>query len=121
MIHTGAMLNNSSPEVKSNFVKNNPKRILDYTIYQYQVLKNFDSMMQTAQVLADLVGAMRAYTGNGGAGPTIADNKMKLRKVAKHQKNLSKGILRNANILQTPDLSLLNDIEASREFFRNPQ
>ena len=47
-------------------------------------------MMQTAQVLADLVGAMRAYTGNGGAGPTIADNKMKLRKVAKHQKNLSK-------------------------------
>ena len=46
-------------------------------------------MMQTSQVLADLVGFMRAYTGNG-AGPTIADNKMKLRKVAKHQKNLSK-------------------------------
>ena len=39
MIHTGAMLNNSSPEVKSNFVRNNPKRISDYTIYQYQVLK----------------------------------------------------------------------------------
>lgn len=118
MIHTGAMLNNSSPEVKSNFISNNPKRISDYTIYQYQVLKNFDSMMQTSQVLADLVGAMRAYTGNGGAGPTIADNKMKLRKVAKHQKNLSKGILSNANILQTPNLSLLNDVEASREFFR---
>ena len=75
-------------------------------------------MMQTAQVLADLVGAMRAYTGNGGAGPTIADNKLKLRKVAKHQKNLSKKILLNADILQTPDLSLLNDIEASRKFFR---
>ena len=57
-------------------------------------------MMQTSQVLADLVGSHEAYTGNGGADQ-LCWKQDKLRKVAKHKKPIQGEFFLMQNITNT--------------------
>ena len=73
-------------KVKNQMLKNNEaglseKQILEYYKNQVAVGCLFQQIMNTADTLQDLVSITRADTANGGAGPTIADNIIKILKV----------------------------------------
>ena len=104
------------------YIKNNYGDIQELYKYQYQVLLNYQSILDTAQKLADFVSAAKADTGNGGAGPTIADTKFKMRKILKHIENCNpqfgKPTLLNADVVEFIDPKLFNNVKGLRDYLR---
>ena len=70
----------------------------------------FRRIMNAAQGLSDLTGVMRADTGNGGAGPTIADTINKINRVKDfiEIENSEKPYFKNANSLIQLDINVKN-------------
>ena len=120
--------NTSNPEVKANIKKSidtlvreiGYTNIADYYTNQLEILNSFTSIMDVSQKLSDLVSAMRADTQGGGAGPTIANNIIKIRKVTKNINNSDalNNRLDGSNIIGT-DFNPNASVDELRKTFRS--
>ena len=114
-------LDTMSDTERNQAILNHRAPLGDFYAYQLDVLYNFKEILDVAQHTADMVGAMRSDTANGGAGPSMADVVFKLNKVKKHIKNATpengKPVLVNSNVIH---LDLPNDLEGySKERLRD--
>lgn len=93
-------------------------RKIEYYQKQVAVGYLFKRIMNTADVLGQLVQATRADTQGGAAGPTIADTELKMQKVKDlldQIENNDKFPLKNANVIFDNLLSDGDDINSLRE------
>jgi hypothetical protein len=114
--------NSLEKEDKDKFIDANKKDLEKFYVYQYQVLSNYKNILEVAQHLAEFVSSSRSDTGSGGAGPTIADTKFKMRKVLKNKVNANpnKGepLLKGTDIIEFIDKNTLNNSDKLREYLR---
>lgn len=114
-------------EAEEALLNDNLHHTKDYSIKEFhrnQVLVGtlFTKILEGADILSDIVKATRADTGNGAAGPTIADTQLKtdrLTDLILNQVTTESPKMEGIHFLEDLSVSTDNTIEKNREVIYN--